>query len=146
MSGERVTLDTNILVYALDRDAGERHGIASKLVERAAESDCVLTLQALAEFYFAVTRKGRMPAADAAAQIEDWQALFAVRAAAPATLRRAIAAVRDHRLAFWDAMLWACAKEAGCTLLITEDFQHGRTLDGLRFHNPFVEPLNLGDS
>ena len=146
MRRDGVTLDTNILVYALNRDAGERHGIASKLVERAAEIDCVLTLQALAEFFLTVTRKGRMPADDAAAQVDDWQALFVVRTSAQPTLRRAIAAAREHGLAFWDAMLWACAEEAGCTLLISEDFQHGRTLDGLRFHNPFVEPLDLGVS
>ena len=33
-------------------------------------------------------------------------------------------------------MLWAVAREAGATLLISEDFQHDRFLDGVRFCNP----------
>lgn len=31
----RFSLDTNILVYAVDRDSGERHELASKLIGRA---------------------------------------------------------------------------------------------------------------
>jgi predicted nucleic acid-binding protein len=143
MSAERVTFDTNIMVYALDRDAGSRHAAAAELIAQAIDWDCVLTLQALAEFYWAVTRKGKMPSEDAAEQVADWQVIFPVRAASPATLERAIGGVRDHGLGFWDAMLWACAREAGCTLLLSEDFQHGRVLDGVRFHNPFVEPVPL---
>lgn len=146
MSAERFTFDSNILVYALDRDAGDRHHVAARLIAHAPERDCMLTLQALAEFFFVVTREARMSVEDANAQIDDWRALFPVRGAEPATLTRAIAAARDHRLAFWDSMLWACAKEGGCTLLLSEDFQHGRTLNGVRFHNPFVEPFAAGES
>jgi predicted nucleic acid-binding protein len=125
----------------MDRDAGERHRVAARLIAEAPALDCTLTLQALAEFFFVVTRKSGMPPDDAQAQIDDWKALFPVRAASAATLTRAIAAVREHRLAFWDAMLWACAKESRCTLVFSEDFQHGQTLEGVRFHNPFAEPL-----
>lgn len=143
MNAERVTLDTNILVYAVDRDAGERHGMAADLVMQAAGWDCVLTLQALGEFFWATTRKGKMPIADAAAQVADWKALFSVQTASLSTLDRAIAGVREHRLSYWDAMLWSCAREAGCTLLLTEDFQHGQTLGGVRFHNPFRESVAI---
>ncbi len=80
---------------------------------------------------------------DAAGQVKDWQALFPVQSAAPATLRRALAAVSEHGLSFWDAMLWACAREADCSLLLSEDFQHGRVIDGVRCHNPFVEPVSI---
>ena len=144
MIAERVTLDTNILVYAFDRDAGERRETAASLIERATGWDCVLTLQALGEFFWAVTRKGKMPAELAANQVGDWQTLFPVQAAGRSTLERAIAATREHSLSFWDAMIWASAREAGCGLLLSEDFQHGRTLDGVRFHNPFAKPVPLG--
>lgn len=138
MSGERLTLDTNVLVYAVDRDAGERHEKAATLVDEVVDFDCVLPLQALSEFYSAVTRKGKMPAADAAAQVEDWQLLFPTAAAKPTTLRPAIAAARDHSLSFWDAMFWATAREAGVKVILSEDFQEGRELGGVRFRNPFA--------
>ncbi len=110
MSAERITLDSNILIYAIDADAGERHTRAIDVVDRSVERDCLLTLQALSEFYFVATRKGKMPQEDAAAQIEDWQDLFPIATPRASTLNRAIAAVHNHNLPFWDAMLWAVAK------------------------------------
>ena len=53
----RFSLDTIILIYAVDRDAGERHVRAGELMARAAPRDCVLTVPALAEFFHATTRK-----------------------------------------------------------------------------------------
>lgn len=44
----RFSLDTSILVYAVDRDADELHEQSKELIGRAARSDCVLTVQALA--------------------------------------------------------------------------------------------------
>ncbi len=70
---ERFTLDTNLLVYSVDATAGVRHQLAIEIVDRATERDCCLTLQALSEFYAAVTRKGMVPAAEAAAQAENWR-------------------------------------------------------------------------
>ena len=53
-------------------------------------------------------------------------------------LTDAMRAVREHGLAFWDAMLWATVRRAGVSLLITEDFQDGRVLEGVCFVNPFI--------
>jgi len=49
----------------------------------------------------------------------------------------ALEAVRVHRIAFWDAMLWASAQRAGVKYLLTEDFQDGFVLRGVTFVNPF---------
>ena len=55
-------------------------------------------------------------------------------------------AVRDHGLSFWDAMIWAVAKEAGATVLLTEDLQTGRELGGVTFLSPFArDPFDSGD-
>ena len=137
MKESRLTLDTNILFYAMDRDAVDRHWLAMEIVDRAMIFDSVLTLQSLCEFYAAVTGKGKMPSKEAEAQINDWIQLFPVVSATPKSLTKAIRAVNAHTLSFWDAMLWAVAREAGVTLLLSEDFQHNRILDGIQFCNPF---------
>ena len=137
MRERRLTLDTNILFYAMDRDAEERHKLAMEIVGLASAFDCVLILQALCEFYAAVTGKDKMPSNEAEAQINDWIQLFPVVSATPKSLNKAINAANLHTLSFWDAMLWAVAREAGVTLLLSEDFQHDRVLDGIRFCNPF---------
>ncbi len=137
MKEKRLTLDTNILFYAMDRDAGKRHKLAMEIVDRASVFDCVLILQSLCEFYSAVTGKGKMPPKEAEAQINDWMQLFPVASASSKSLTKAISAVKAHTLSFWDALLWAVAREAGVTLLLSEDFQHDRVLNGIRFCDPF---------
>lgn len=138
MKDRRLTLDTNILFYAMDRDAGARHKLAIQIVDRAASFDCVLILQSLCEFYAAVTAKGKMPSKEAEAQINDWMELFPVVSATSKSLMKALTAVNEHILSFWDAMLCAVAREAGVTMLLSEDFQHDRVLDGIQFCNPFT--------
>ena len=147
MSAERITLDTNLLVYAVDTSAKDKHAKAQKLVDLALKADCILTLQALCEFYFAVTRKGRLPAADAKAQVEAWQDLFPVVVPKPSTLNRAITATVAQQIGFWDALLWATARDAGVTLLLSEDFSGGSILEGVRIVNPLLQkdlPALLG--
>jgi predicted nucleic acid-binding protein len=139
----RVSFDTNVLVYAADRGAGPKHDAAVELLGRAAQGDCVLLLQSLAEFFHVTTRKGGLSAAVASRFVNDWCAVFPVHAADEAALAAAIAAVVEGHLAFWDAMIWAAARACGCRLLITEDMQDGRALRGVRFVNPF-DPRNAG--
>ena len=134
----RFTFDTNVLVYALDRDAGDRHRIALDLVKRARGRDCVILLQALAELFRTLTGKGKVEPAEAMKVVQAWRDVAPVFAADDMCLVDAMDAVADHNWSFWDAMMWATAKRAGCRLLISEDGQDGRTLGGVTIVNPFL--------
>ena len=137
MSGEKFTLDTNILIYSIDRQSGDRHAQAIELVERMSQCDCILTLQALCEFYNVVTRKGKMPRGEAQAQVQDWMILFPVVNAEPRILQRAIRSTDEHGFSFWDAMLLETAAQAGVMQFLSEDLQHGRIWRGMSIRNPF---------
>lgn len=137
----RITLDSNILIYAADSQGGSRHVDAVALMRRAFRADCILTLQSLGEFFHATTRKGKLSAAGAQAFIDDWRAVLPVHAADSDALTEANNAVRRHTMSFWDAMLWAAAQRAGCRLLLSEDLHDGQTMGGMTFVNPF-EPKN----
>ncbi len=135
----RFTLDTNVLVYALDRDAGERHRAALDITRRALGRDCILTLQSLAELFRTLTGpKMRVAPATAAGIVQQWRDALPVVAADEASLVDAMDAVTHHGWSFWDAMIWATAKRNGCRLLVSEDGQSGRTLGGVTIVNPFV--------
>jgi predicted nucleic acid-binding protein len=134
----RFTIDTNLLVYSADQDGGERHEKSRDLVFRAANVDCILTVQALAEFYRVVTGKFSIPPRDAARVVNGWRDVFPLCAADDAALVDAMDAVETHRLAFWDAMLWATARRAGCRAVLSEDFQDGQELGGVIFINPLA--------
>ncbi len=137
MSAERYCLDTNILIYSIDSQAGNRHQNAMKLMQKMMLSDCVLTLQSLSEFFSASTRKGKMPKQEAIAQVGDWMTLFPVVNAVPTTLNMAMNAVQKHQFSFWDAMILETAVQAGVTLLYSEDMQHKQTWKGMVIENPF---------
>jgi predicted nucleic acid-binding protein len=133
-----ITFDTNLLVYAVIADATPRHQIARHLLARASGANCVLVLQSLAEFVWVSTRRAHLSIGAATKAVDAWLEIFPVVHARRETLRAALAAVAQHRLFFWDAMLWAVAQEAGCRYLISEDYQSGRTLGGVTFVNPFA--------
>jgi len=139
MKDKRVTLDTNILIYSIDKDAGQKQTSAINLIEKCVlKYDCVLTLQSLSEFYFASTRKGFVTHSQAEAQIRDWQILFPTILPSTRTVKYALKAAGEHSLSFWDAMLWSVAHENAVTELYSEDFQTGRTLHDVTFINPFA--------
>lgn len=137
MTDRRFTLDTNILVYAIDSAEGDKHRRAREIVERAARADCVLTLQALGEFYVTSQRRRLLPAADAAAQIGDWVELFATAASVELTVVTAAREAAAKRFGYWDAMMLATADSHGCTTLLSEDMVDGVALGGVTVRNPF---------
>ncbi|MFZ2005297.1 MAG: PIN domain-containing protein [Stellaceae bacterium] len=134
-----ISFDANVLIYAADRDAGLRHEQAAALVERAMRmGNCTQTLQSFAEFYNVLTRKLRVAPERAEAYVGSWRAFFPVEAASLADLYHAMRATRDYGLSFWDALLWATARRIGISVLVSEDFQDGRSIEGVRIANPFV--------
>ena len=138
MSGERFTLDTNILVYSMDNGAGWRRPAATEVIARAAVQDCALTLQAASEFFWVAKRKNLMPAEKAAAQASDWLDLFPIVAASRNAAKAALATSVAGQLSYWDGLLLATAAEAGCAAMLTEDMADGAVLHGVRIVNPFA--------
>lgn len=138
MSAETFTLDTNMLVYSVDGSAGSRHDIAKIIMERAAIGPCCLTLQAISEFFFVVTRKGIMGRREAQPIAEAMIDLFPTVAVSTTAVRAALATASSGRASYWDALLVHTAAEAGCTAILTEDLAADTALAGLRVINPFA--------
>jgi predicted nucleic acid-binding protein len=139
----RFTFDTNILFYAADASAGAKHHRALLLTDSALGRDCVLTLQCLGELMNAIIKRRTASASKAKQIIWAYRATFPIVPAAEADLEYALLAHQQHGIPFWDAMLWATAKRAGCTLLLTEDLQDGRDLEGVKIRNPFSPGFDL---
>jgi predicted nucleic acid-binding protein len=134
-----VSFDTNILVYATAPAAVAKGGRAREVIARGMRAgESVLLLQTLAEFANVAIRKARIPVDDVHTAIDAWRAVLPVRAAEEADLAAALGAVQAHRLAFWDATLWAAARRVGVRAILTEDLQDGFELDGVHFVNPFA--------
>lgn len=93
----------------------------------------------LQEFYVNVTRKIPRPldrevASEIVGRYAAWRPI-------PGDHELLLAAFRLERrfaLSFWDAMIAAAAIRSGAQILLTEDLQHGQSLDGVRIENPFL--------
>lgn len=131
-------LDTNVLVYADDLDAGEKRERARAILEDAmASGEGVISTQVLQEFFVIATRKLGVDPALARRKVE----LLAEMALVRIDLELLLAAIdlsRLHSFSFWDALIVRTASAAGCSVLLTEDLQHGQVVDGVRIENPFL--------
>jgi predicted nucleic acid-binding protein len=136
-ANRRFTLDSNILVYAVDGKAAGKQEIARRIVSASASRDCYLTLQAVSEFYSVVSRKRIIPPALAAERANDWLTAFQCVPTSENAIRAALPYAVAGRASYWDALLVATAAEIGCTLVLTEDMADGSILNGVHIHNPF---------
>ena len=133
-----VSFDTNILVYAtILAPLAKTHRARDLLVRGMRTGSCILLLQTLAEFSSVAIRKAGIAVDEVRTTIDAWRAVLPVHATEDDDLSAALDAVKKHRLAFWDAMLWAAAQRAGVRHLLTEDLQDGFELAGVSFVNPF---------
>jgi predicted nucleic acid-binding protein len=138
-------VDTNVLVYAEDRDAGAKHDRAVELIRGLWESgEGVLSIQVLQEFFVTVTRKVRQPMkAEAAARVVEQYLSWRTIENDGHLLLASIDLAREHQVSFWDALVIRAALTAGCDVLYSEDLSHGRRYRGLRIVNPFIEQVPL---
>jgi len=131
-------LDTNVLVYAIDRSEPAKRRIAQELLARRAD-DSVVSAQVLSELYAVITRKFRDSITpEQAASFVDRISNLPVVAIDAELVREAIAISRDAQLSYWDGLILAAARVASCDVVLTEDLSHGATIAGVRIENPFV--------
>lgn len=134
---ERVFVDTNVVIYACDRTAGDRRVRAREvLAPLLRERRAVISTQVLQEFFAGVTRKLHVPADQARRYFEKWSKLDVIVIRLE-TVLGAIDLYRLHPLSFWDALVITSASVAGCGRLLGEDLNHGQAIDGVTIENPF---------
>ena len=133
----RSFFDTNVLIYADDKATpGKQRQSLNLLVEHRRARSGVVSLQVLQEYFVTVTKKLHVDAALARRKVE-LLAEFDVAATTVSDILAAIDLHRLHAFSFWDALILRAAKQAGCSVLFSEDMQHAREIDGVRIVNPF---------
>ncbi len=136
MSDKSVFVDTNILVYAHDRDAGDKYLAAKSALASLWDRPLPpsISIQVLQEFYVNLLRK-RVEggtAREIVLNYLEWDVVENDRALLLEGMR-----LRDTlRLSFWDALIVAAARMAGAKELWSEDFNPGQDLEGIVVVNP----------
>ena len=136
---DKVFIDTNILVYAHDKDSGGKHSIALAIIKDLWEKRMgVISNQVLQEFYIGVTRKIQKPIGKSEArEILRAYICWDIKEISPVSIIRATEIEEKYRISFWDALVIVAAYEAKCEKILTEDLNSGQIIEGVRIVNPF---------
>ena len=136
----RIFLDTNFLVYSHDNGSPLKRDRARELLVRLEQTPAnvtVISTQVLQELYNILTRKLK----DSPAQAKE-KLLELIEVEIVGISRAIVLAAADlhasDAISFWDALIVAAAKSAGCDELWTEDLQDGRSFGALKVRNPFA--------
>jgi predicted nucleic acid-binding protein len=137
----RVLVDTNVVVYAHDPTDPSRHDTARRLLQELSDAGrLTYSAQVLNEFCSRSMRPDRPPALtpeQAREVLRDLRATGKVFPITDETTTQALEAVIRYGMSFWDALLWATARENGITLIYTEDLPGMPQIEGVRYVNPF---------
>lgn len=136
---DRVLIDSNVVVYCLDPSDREKQRRSAETLDRLEPTGRgVLSTQVLGEFFRVVTQKLSPPltAADACDEVARLARAWAVLPVTALVVLEAARGVREFRLSYWDAQLWATARLNQIDVVLSEDFRDGHVLDGVRFVNP----------
>jgi predicted nucleic acid-binding protein len=133
-------LDTNIFVYSLDITAPAKSRRAARLIRDALDTgNGIVSYQVVQEFFSVAFRRFAKPMSAFAAEEylnTAFRPLLAVHSS-PALFVSALQIYTQHQFSWYDSLIVAAAKEAGCSILYTEDMQHGKRVDDLKIDNPF---------
>jgi predicted nucleic acid-binding protein len=132
-------VDTNLLVYAYDRSEPEKQTKAVELLDELVKNGAgILSPQVLSEFYTVVTRKLTAPLTpqEGYASISNIIRSWNMVELTSLVVLEAVRGVRDHRLPYWDSLIWATAKMNQIPTVLSEDFSSDSVIEGVRFINP----------
>ncbi len=143
MKDDAVFVDTNILVYAFDKNEGERHLKAKQLLERCfrGETFLVTSVQVLSEFFVVATKKIEKPVSVALAKeivqkIAEFKG-FSVFVIKPTTVISAIDTCGKTGAHYWDALIAETMKENSIFKIFTENVADFKKISSIQTLNPF---------
>ncbi len=131
-------VDTNILLYAHDREAGAKHERARQLIEHLwTTGQGALSTQVLQELCVNLRRRVRhpLPGDEIAKLIEDylrWEIVINT----PQAIMAALGIEARYKVSYWDALILHAAESCGAAVLYSEDLSHGQRYGAVEVVNP----------
>ncbi|HLC79594.1 MAG TPA: PIN domain-containing protein [archaeon] len=135
---ERIFLDTNILVYAYQKEAGEKHNVCKKLLEECfrAERDFYVSNQVLAELSSVLLKKIEkpLPKNDVKQIIEEINSIPNMKKIdyRCKTVQRALSGSGP----FWDMLISETMKGKNVLKIYTENTKDFAQMEGIVAINP----------
>ncbi|MCK9609535.1 MAG: PIN domain-containing protein [Methylomonas sp.] len=128
-------IDTNIVIYSLGKDEAKRGVVLTILADSP-----VMSVQVLSETANTMRRKLGFDI-NAVVKVVDRlsQVCCRLQPLTLDTLRGGLGIAQRYGFSHYDSLIVAAALQADCTVLYSEDLQHGQVIDGkLKIINPFL--------
>lgn len=133
----RSFLDTNVLIYSVDRaDRVKQETALTLLAQHAKARTGVISTQVLQEYFSAATRKLGIEPLQARQQLRDFR-IFDIIQVTPGIIEEGVDCSILNIISFWDGLIVASASAAKCDELISEDLADGQIIQGITVRNPF---------
>jgi predicted nucleic acid-binding protein len=139
MSEDKIFIDTNIIIYAYDVTAGNKHKVARNILTELWNSGMgVISTQVLQEFFVNAIQKIPRPIDKKLAKeiVRDFLKWNVVVSNGDSILD-AIDICVKYGYSFWDSMIIEAAIKGGAAVLMSEDLQDGQVISGVIIRNPF---------
>ena len=140
MKDDKVFVDTNVIVYAYDLSAGEKHEKALEIMKDLWRTGHGITsTQVMQEFFVSVARRIERPldAGTAKEIVKDllkWKTVVVDGE----VILEAMEMHNRHKYSFWDSVIIAAALEGGATTLLSEDLSDKHKIKSIVVKNPFL--------
>ena len=130
-------LDTNVIVYSVDRKNPAKQAIARKLVSRAISGQgYVISAQVLNEFSNIALLKLKMTIPEVRKFVSVFRLIKTISLDCAWT-DKALTIKEQYGIQFFDSLLLAAAEFVGCDEILTEDLNDGQIYCGIKAVNPF---------
>ncbi len=134
MSGDSVFLDTNVLVYAYSNIIDKK----VRSFELLNRLHCITSTQVLGELSNVCFNKLRYSDNVINSIVKEVMIFCDISIVEEMTVLHAVSIKGRYGYSYYDSLILASALESECSVLYSEDMQHGQIIEGsLKIANPF---------
>jgi predicted nucleic acid-binding protein len=139
MNGDKVFVDTNVIVYAYDKDAGDKHRVAVNIMTDLWQAGLgTISTQILQEFFVTLTKKIPAPldisvVRETIRRLSRWDVVLID----VDTIISATELQERYKFSFWDSLIIASAIAGGARTILSEDLADGQIIQSVTIKNPF---------
>jgi len=138
MKSDKPFFDTNVLLYLLSEDSRKADRAEAIMLKGG-----MINVQVLNEFSSVASRKLKMTYAEIRDALQIVRAVCQTQAVTIDIHELGLDIAERYGYTLYDSMIVSAALQSGCTILYSEDMQHGQIIEGqLRITNPFLDSAN----
>ena len=134
-------IDTNIFVYSFNVDENKKREKAKEIIKKALDNGRgFISIQVIQEFYNVAGKKFKAPLAILAAKEYLEKVFMQLNVVYPSYdfISTGLDISTTTKYSFYDSLIISAALKSSCSILLTEDMQHGQKIQNLRIENPFL--------